>query len=171
MSLEDVVTYVNNLYSTVTSRIRSLSREGRVKKLYLQTLSEYQSFLSLARKFLLLALCIAKAKGDLPGRLCHRWIYSKHNGIVSLTKLEPTIVISYDGSSIKVSIRDREVKASGFNVEIKINQYRDVVNLASETEALEKRSLLIEALGSAKAALDHVIPDMELCIKEMRLRC
>ena len=171
MSLEDVVTYVNNLYSAVTSKIRALSREGRVKKLYIQTLSEYQSFLALARKFLTLALCIAKAKNDLPGRLCHRWIYTKQNGYVSLTKLEPRIVISYDGTSFKVSVRDREIKASGLNIELRINQYRETADLSSEEDTLQKRSLIIEAIGSVKAVLDHVTPDMELCIKELRLRC
>ncbi len=165
--------FVRDVYSAISSRIRKHLREGKVRKDYLQVLQEAQSFLAMLRDLLKLASCLEAVYAETRyGRVCHRWLYAELNGVRSLTKLEPRVVVSFDGYSIKVSYDDREVMVyRNLDVAYRINQFVDKTNLDNYDEVLDKRSLLLEVFGRLKGILDHVKPDFELCIKEHRLKC
>ncbi len=164
--------HVEKEYQAAAERIRRISREGKVRKDYILTLTEVQSFLSTLRDFLKRVACLEQVHAELRcGRICKRWIYTENDGVRILTKLNPRLVIAYDGTSIKISYDDREAVIRGTEIEYLINTFRDRVNLNNVDEVLEKRSLLLDALGRLKAMLQHTEQDFELCIKELRLRC
>ena len=169
---ETMLPYIEKAYSMVSERIRKISREGKVRKDYILTLTEVQSFLATLRDFLKRASCLEQAYKDLKvGRLCHKWLYTEEGSIRILTKLNPKLVIAFNGSEIKVTYNDREAKISGNQVEYTVNLFRDTITLENVEEVLEKKSVLINALGKLKAALQHTLNDFDLCIKELRLRC
>jgi len=172
MKVSEMLRFVNTLYNNLSSKIKSVGKESRTSKEYARILGELQSLLSMARMFLAKAACIEQVYGDAKVcRFCHRWFYSEHDGLITLTKINPRVVISYNGSGIKISYDDREVEIRTDIVRYRINQFTDEVSINNVEELLDKKSLVMEAVGSVKGALDHVMPDLDLCIKEMRLKC
>ena len=170
MALEDVLRTVESLYKSVGTILRGASGEGRAKRMYRDLLSDIQSTLSLIRRFIALAHCIER--NLQPGaRICHRWFLTRYDGVVSLVKLEPRVTIYYDGSRIRVTYDDRETEFEGTTLRYRVNNFRDEVDLRNEESVLEKRSLILEAVGAIKSIITHCMPDMELCIKEYRIRC
>ncbi len=164
--------HIEKEYHFAAERIHKISREGKIRKDYILILTEVQSFLSTLRDFLKRVACLEQVHAELRcGRICKRWIYTENDSVRILTKLNPRLVISYDGTSIKISYDDREAIIQGTEIEYLINTFRDRVNLNNIDEILEKRSLLLDALGRLKAMLQHTEQDFELCIKELRLRC
>ncbi len=170
MALERALSYVTSINQSLLSLIKSMARSEKVSKAYRDLVSDLQSTIALIKKFLGLAYCIEK---NLPNkhRLCHRWFLTEHGTVVSLVKLEPRITLLYDGSRLRVTYNARELEIEGNIVRFRVNNYRGEVNIRDESDALDKRSLLKEVNGVVKSIITHVIPDMELCIKEHRLRC
>ncbi|NPA96517.1 MAG: hypothetical protein GXO32_02810 [Crenarchaeota archaeon] len=173
MALEDVARTVDALYRNIGAVLKGVSGEGRAKRMYRDLLSDIQSTLALVKRFLELAHCIERALGsELRARVCHRWFLTRNDGVVTLVKLEPRVTIYYDGSRIRITYDDREVEfEGGTTLRFRVNNFRDEVDLRNEDAVLEKRSLIREAIGRIKSIITHCTPDMELCIKEYRLRC
>ncbi len=170
MAIEAMLRTVDSLYKSVGGVLKSVSGEGKAKRTYRDILSDIQSTLALLRRFLALAHCLERNLPN-PTRLCHRWFLSKHDNIVTLVKLEPRITISFDGSKLKVTYDHRELEFEGSIIRYRVNSFRDEINLRDEDAIIEKRSLIREAVGAVKSIITHVMPDMELCIKEHRIRC
>jgi len=167
-----VLRYVDKEYRLIADYVREVVREGRVRKDYVLTLTEVQSFFSKLRDFLKKASCLEQVHADLKcGRICKRWIYTENSDVRVLTKLSPRVVVAYYGEKIKISYDDREVDIHGTEIEYTINMFRDKVNLHNVDEVLEKKSLILEVLGRLKAILEHTEKDFEMCIKEFRIRC
>jgi len=167
-----VLRYVDKEYRSIADYVREMVRGGRVRKDYILTLTEIQSFLSTLRNFLKKASCLEQVHADLKyGRVCKRWMYTENSDVRILTKLSPRVVVAYYGDRIKISYDDREVNIHGTEIEYTINMFRDKVVIHNVDEVLEKRSLILEALGKLKAILEHTERDFEMCIKEFRIRC
>jgi len=170
MALEKALSYVSSVNRSLLSLIKSISRSEKASKAYRDIVSDLQSTIALIRKFLALAHCVEKNLANTH-RLCHRWFLTEQNGIVTLVKLEPRITIYYDESRIRITYDSRELEIEGDIIRFRVNNLKDEVNIGSESEVLDKKSLVKEVNGAIKSIIMHVIPDMELCIKEYRIRC
>ncbi len=170
MALERVLQSVDSLYKSVGNLLKGVSSEGKAKRAYRDILSDIQSTLALLRKLLALAYCIER---NIPNvtRLCHRWFLSSHNNVISLVKLEPRVTICLDNGKVRITYDHREVEFEEYTLRYKVNNFKDEVSLRDEDAIVDKRSLIREAVGSIKAILTHVMPEIETCIKEYRLRC
>jgi len=157
---------IERIYETLRSMLERAIDEERDKR-YVQTLAELTSFLSILKNFVNSCAYLDTVYRDIKyGRICGRWIYTENvNNNIALVKLNPRTVISSDGLNIKVSYKNRTVILSGGELRLTINNYNDVINLNDENNVVQKRSLILNVVGSLKSHINHVTNDFIMCSK------
>jgi len=157
----------------IEQHYRSQLRSGRAKRDYLVVLSDILNFASLLESLAKKAQCIGEAhKVGRSDRLCHRWLYSEHDNIVSLTKLEPSLTISAQADgSLSISFKNTSLKIRGTVLDLKYNDAVFRVDARDENEVLNHRGVFVNVIGRLKAVLDHHGQDFDRCIRELRIVC
>ena len=171
--IKHLVNAATSFRDRIEQHYRSQLRSGRARRDYLVLLSDILNFANLLESTVKKAQCIGEArKIGRSGRLCHRWLYSEHDNIVSLTKLEPRLTISAQSDgSLNISFKSTVVRIKGTVLDLKYNEAVFKIDTRDENEVLNHKGVLVNVIGMLKAVLEHHSQDFDLCIRELRIVC
>jgi len=171
MSLKNVANYIGNVERRVSSLIESAKT---ARKEYIQLISMFESAMSQLKKFVEVASCIDSSLTEektSTTRLCGKWLKYESNGSTIMARLEPRMVISFDGSEVKLAFKDYTVAISGLRIRMAVNQLNTAINLENVEEVLSNYGVVSLALSELTSEIARRMNDLIYCIKEHRLRC
>jgi len=171
MSLKNMASYIGNVERRVSSLIESAKT---ARKEYIQLISMFESAMSQLKKFIEVASCIESSLAEektITIRLCGKWLKYESNGSTIMARLEPRMVISFDGSEVKLAFKDYTVAISGLRIRMTINQLNADINLENVDEVLSNYGVISLALSELTSEIVRRMNDFVYCIKERRLRC
>ncbi|MEM0026599.1 MAG: hypothetical protein QXT53_01510 [Ignisphaera sp.] len=169
MNISYMLKYVQTLEKAYEDTLKKAT-SGKVDKRYLQVLSEVVSFITSVRTFLSKAIVMDKTFSNIKnGRICFKWFYYENGPIVSLSRIEPQISISYDGTSITASYHKNSISFSEREIKIKFNEFSDTILINDADNAITKRSIIMRLIGEVSTALLRYSDEFSVCAKASKL--
>jgi len=171
MPLKNVANYIGNVERRASDLIGSVKT---ARKEYIQLISMFESAMSQLKKFIEVASCIESSLTEEKTttiRLCGKWLKYESNGSTIMVRLEPRMVISFDGSEVRLTFKDYAVTISGLRIRMTVNQLNTEINLENVDEALSNYGVVSLALSELTSEIVRRMNDLVYCIKEHRLRC
>jgi len=171
MSLKNVANYIGNVERRASDLIESAKTS---RKEYIQLISMFESAMSQLKKFIEVASCIESSLTEektTAVRLCGKWLKYESNGSIIMARLEPRMVISFDGSEVRLTFKYYTVAISGLIIRMTVNQLNAEINLENVDEVLSNYGVVSLALSELTSEIARRMNDLVYCIKEHRLRC
>lgn len=165
MKVSYMLEYVQTLEKSYEDTLRR-AVSSKTDKRYIQVISEMVSFISSIKTFLNKAMVLDKVLSELKaGRACFKWFYSEDRSYVSLTRIDPQIGISYNGTALSVSYLENSISFNERVIEIKLNEFRDSISINDIDDIIAKRSVIMKLIGEASTALLKYSDEFSICAK------
>lgn len=165
MNISHMLKYIQTLEKSYEDVLRKAT-SGKADKRYIQVLSEIVSFIASIRAFLSKAIVMDKAFSDVKnGRVCFKWFYFENDSIISLSRLEPQVSISYNGTFITVSYHKNSLSFNEREIKIKLNEFRDDILINDNDNVIAKRSVIMRLIGEISTELLRYSDEFSVCSK------
>ncbi|MEL9939486.1 MAG: hypothetical protein QXH86_00475 [Ignisphaera sp.] len=165
MNISYMLRYAQTLEKVYEDTLKKAA-SSKADKRYIQVLSEVVSFITSIRAFLSKASTMDKAFSDIKnGRICFKWFYVEDGPIVSLSRIDPQISISYDGASITASYHQNSISLNEREIKIKYNEFNDTILISDADNIVTKRSVIMRLVGEVSTALLKYADEFSICVK------